>query len=75
MQFMDDFARKIGRRMPLHVPLIAAPVMRLIVREEHMQQSALAMPARAPSPRVPGWRPVFSDYRAGLDQCIAAWDA
>lgn len=75
MQFMDDFARKIGRRVPLHVPLIAAPVMRLIVREEHMQQSALAMPARAPSPRVPGWKPQFSDYRAGLDQSIEAWSA
>lgn len=75
MQFMDDFARKIGRRTPLHVPLIAAPVMRLIVREEHMQQAALAMPPRAPAPRVPGWQPVFSDYRAGLDQSIAAWAA
>jgi nucleoside-diphosphate-sugar epimerase len=73
MQFMDDFARKIGRRTPLHVPLIAAPVMRLIVREEHMQQAALAMPPRSPAPRVPGWKPAFSDYRAGLDQSIEAW--
>jgi len=75
MQFMDDFARKIGRRVPLHVPIIAAPVMRLIVREEHMQQAALAMPRRAPAPSVPGWKPEFSDYRAGLDQSIATWDA
>jgi nucleoside-diphosphate-sugar epimerase len=73
MQFMDDFARKIGRQTPLHVPLIAAPVMRLIVREEHMQQAALAMPPRSPVPRVPGWKPAFSDYRAGLDQSIEAW--
>ena len=73
MQFMDDFARKIGRRTPLHVPAIAAPVMRLIVREEHMQQAALAMPPRSPAPRVPGWQPAFSDYRAGLDQSIEAW--
>jgi nucleoside-diphosphate-sugar epimerase len=73
MQFMDDFARKVGRRVPLHVPLIAAPVMRLIVREEHMQQAALAMPPRSPAPRVPGWKPAFSDYRAGLDQSIEAW--
>lgn len=75
MQFMDDFARKVGRRVPLHVPRIAAPVMRLIVREEHMQQAALAMPPRAPAPRVPGWQPAFPDYRAGLDQSIAAWAA
>lgn len=75
MQFMDDFARKVGRRTPLHVPRIAAPVMRLIVREEHMQQAALAMPPRSPAPRVPGWQPAFPDYRAGLDQSIAAWAA
>jgi len=74
MQFMDDFARRIGKRYPLHVPLIAMPFIKLVVREEHMQQAALAMPARAPSPRVPGWKPAFSDYRNGLDQIIAAWN-
>ena len=75
MQFMDDFARRVGRRFPLHVPVIATPLIKLIVREEHMQQAALAMPARSPSPRVPGWRPRYPDYRDGLDQVIAAWNA
>lgn len=75
MQWMDDFAHRIGKRFPLHVPRIAAPVMRAIVREEHMQQTALAMPARAPAPRVPRWKPAFADYRAGLDQIIDAWNA
>jgi nucleoside-diphosphate-sugar epimerase len=75
MQFMDDFARRIGNPLPLHVPRIAAPVIRLIVREEHMQQAALAMPSRAPAPRVPGWKPAFADYRKGLDQVVAAWNA
>jgi nucleoside-diphosphate-sugar epimerase len=74
MQFMDDFARRAGNPLPLHVPKIAAPVIRLIVREEHLQQAALAMPARAPAPRVPGWRPAFADYRKGLDQVVAAWN-
>jgi nucleoside-diphosphate-sugar epimerase len=73
MQFMDDFARRIGNPFPLHVPRIATPVIKLIVREEHMQQAALAMPSRPPSPRVPGWKPVFTDYRKGLDQIIEAW--
>ena len=73
MRLMDDFARRIGNPIPLHVPRIATPVIRLIVRGEHMQQAALAMPARAPAPRVPGWKPVFSDYREGLDQVIEAW--
>ena len=75
MQFMDDFARRIGNPLPLHVPRIATPVIRLIVREEHMQQAALAMPARSPAPRVPGWTPVFADYRKGLDQVVEAWRA
>ncbi|HSD55505.1 MAG TPA: hypothetical protein VLC47_15165 [Burkholderiales bacterium] len=75
MQFMDDFARMVGNPFPLHVPVIATPVIRLIVRNEHMQQAALAMPARAPGPRVPGWRPAFPGYRKGLDQIIAAWRA
>jgi nucleoside-diphosphate-sugar epimerase len=73
MQFMDDFARRIGNPFPLHVPKIATQVIRLIVREEHMQQAALAMPSRAPTPRVPGWKPVFADYRKGLDQVVATW--
>lgn len=75
MQFMDDFARRIGNPLPLHVPRIATPIIKLLVREEHMQQAALAMPARSPSPRVPGWKPVFADYRKGLDQIVEAWNA
>jgi nucleoside-diphosphate-sugar epimerase len=72
-QFMDDFARRIGNPLPLHVPRIATPVIRLIVREEHIQQAALAMPRRTPAPQVPGWKPAFADYRKGLDQVVAAW--
>jgi hypothetical protein len=74
MEFMDDFALRVGRRFPLHVPKLTKPQMKLIVREEHMQQVALAMPASSPRPRVPGWKPVFPDYRAGLDQVIEAWN-
>ncbi|HEU0203045.1 MAG TPA: hypothetical protein VFR86_21765 [Burkholderiaceae bacterium] len=75
MQFMDDFARRIGTRWPLHAPMLAKPVMKLVVREEHMQQVAVAMPAQEPLPRVPGWKPAFADYRKGLDQIIEAWNA
>jgi NAD dependent epimerase/dehydratase family enzyme len=73
MQFMDQFARETGRAHPLHVPALAAPLMRAIIRKEHMQQTALAMPAQAPKPGVPGWRPRYADYRAGLRETIAAW--
>lgn len=75
MQFMDDFARRVGRRFPLHAPNIAKPLMKLVVREEHMQQVALAMPVNPPRPRVPHWKPAFPDYRAGLEQVIEAWRA
>ena len=71
---MDDFARKIGNRFPLHVPLIATPFIKLVVHKEHMQQVALVMPARAPASHVPGWKPTYSDYRMGLDQIIEAWN-
>jgi len=73
MRFMDHFAHGVGTRRPLHIPLIAALPMQLIVRKEHMQQVALAMPLDAPTPQVPGWSPVVTDYREGLDQAIAAW--
>ena len=73
IQFMDAFAHRVGRKTPLHLPLFSKPLAKVIVREEHMQQTALAMPPGAPSPSVPGWKPRFSDYRKGLDQVIAAW--
>jgi nucleoside-diphosphate-sugar epimerase len=73
VRFMDAFAHRVGRQRPLHLPLFAKPVARLIIREEHMQQTALPMPPRAPTPRVPGWKPRFPDYRDGLDQVVAAW--
>jgi nucleoside-diphosphate-sugar epimerase len=73
MKLMDAFAHRVGRRTPLHLPLFTKPLARVIVREEHMQQAALPMPPRAPTPRVPGWKPRFSDYRDGLDQVIEAW--
>lgn len=73
MQFMDEFARQVGRKHPLHVPAIAAPLMRAIIRKEHMQQAALRMPAKAPKPGVPGWRPRYPDYREGLAETIASW--
>ena len=73
MQFMDAFAHRVGRPKPLHLPPYSQPLARLIIRKEHMQQTALAMPLRAPSPRGPGWKPKFADYRKGLDQVIEAW--
>ncbi len=71
--FMDAFAHRVGRRTPLHLPLFSKPLARVIVREEHMQQVALPMPDRMPTPRVAGWTPKFPDFRQGLDQVIAAW--
>ncbi len=74
MAFMDHFARGVGRRVPLHVPLLAEPLMKLIVRKEHMQQTALAMPVDVPAPQLPLWTPRWTDHRAALDQIIAGWD-
>lgn len=72
-EFMDAFARRVGRPRPLHLPLRSRLLARAFIPEEHMQQTALAMPSKAASPRVPGWRPKFADYRRGLDQVIEVW--
>lgn len=53
--FMDAFAHRVGRSRPLHLPLLSRRLARAVIRTEHMQQTALAMPLPAPSPRVPGW--------------------
>ena len=74
MQFMDHFARRLGTRWPLHAPRLAAPLFKLVVREEHMQQAALSMPAQAPSPRLPGWRPHWPDHRSAQAAIVAGWD-
>ena len=71
--FMDAFAHRVGRRFPLHLPLRSRLLARAIIRPEHMQQTALAMPPQAPLARVPGWQPKYADFRLGLDQVIAAW--
>jgi len=73
MRLMDAFANRVGRRTPLHLPLCSKPLAKVIIGEEHMQQAALRMPARTPTPRVPGWKPKYPDYRVGLDQVIEAW--
>lgn len=69
-RLMDAFAHRVGRRIPLHLPLFSKVLARVIIRQEHMQQTALSMPSLAPAPRVPGWKPKFPDYRIGLDQVI-----
>ncbi len=73
MALMDAFARRVGRPRPLHLPLFTRPVAKVIIAEEHMQQTSLPMPVRAPMPRVPVWKPRFPRYQAGLDQVIEDW--
>ena len=74
MELMDAFAHRIGRQASLLLPSFSKPLAKVLVREEHMQQTALAMPPRAPTPRVPRWTPRFADYCSGLDQVIEARD-
>lgn len=73
-RMMDAFAQRVGRASPMHLPLWLRPLAHVFIREEHMQQTALAMPPGAPSPRVPGWKPRFADCRLGLDDIVASWD-
>ena len=73
MDLMDAFARRVGRPKPLHLPSYSKLLAKVIIREEHMQQAALPMPSREPTPRVPRWKPKFPEYRKGLDQVIVDW--
>ena len=73
MQLMDAFAHRVGRRTPLHLPSCSKLLAKVIIREEHMQQTALPMPPGAPTPGVPRWKPKFPDFRNGLDQVIETW--
>lgn len=73
MQLMDAFAHRVGRRTPLHLPQLSKLLAKVIIREEHMQQTALPMPRRVPTPRVPRWKPRFPDYRNALDEVIDDW--
>ena len=70
--FMDHFARLVGRSRPLHIPGVARHLVSLVVTEPHKEQCELAFDARA-MPRLPGFTPQYPDYRAGLQQVIEAW--
>ncbi|HEY7927677.1 MAG TPA: hypothetical protein VIG86_09715 [Candidatus Dormibacteraeota bacterium] len=70
--FMDHFARRVGRSRPLHLPNITRQLVRAVVREPHQQMVELAADGRA-RPRLSGFIPRYRDHRAGLDQVIGAW--
>ncbi len=70
--FMDHFARLVGRARPLHLPRASRPFVQLVVREPHMEMVEMAATGHA-APRLPGWRPRVTDYREGLGEVIEAW--
>jgi nucleoside-diphosphate-sugar epimerase len=71
--FMDDFARLVGRSRPLHLPGASRLLVRAVVREPHMEM--VEMRATGPAtPRLPGWRPRVTDHHVGLAEIIAAWE-
>ncbi|HEX4578867.1 MAG TPA: hypothetical protein VH498_02595 [Candidatus Dormibacteraeota bacterium] len=70
--FMDHFARRVGRSRPLHLPNITRQLVRAVVRKPHQQMVDLAGDGST-MPRLPGFIPRYQDYRTGLDQVIDAW--
>jgi nucleoside-diphosphate-sugar epimerase len=70
--FMDDFARLVGRSRPLHLPAASRAFVQLVVREPHMQMVEMAATGPA-APQLPGWRPRITNYRDGLAEVIEAW--
>jgi nucleoside-diphosphate-sugar epimerase len=70
--FMDRFARLVGRSRPLHLPRASRPLARLVIGEPHLEMLEMAV-SGPPSPRLPGWRPRVGDYRDGLAEVMRAW--
>jgi hypothetical protein len=78
---MDAFTRRGGRPSALHLPRLSHLLARVIIREEHMQQTALGMLPRAPSPRVRGWKTEVcrlpevprSSYRGVTRRPLGVW--
>ena len=69
---MDHFARRVGNRVPLHIPRIGRAFAHVVVAEEHMQAVELGVRGDA-GPQVPGFIPAFPDYGAGLADLLRAW--
>ena len=46
-------------RTLLYLPSCSKLLAGAMIREEHMQQTALPMPSGALTPRLTGWRPKF----------------
>ena len=59
-QLMDAFAHRVGRRTPLHLPSCSKLLARVIIREEHMQQTALPC---HPGRRRRAWRDGGRSFR------------
>lgn len=72
--FMDAFARRVGNPLPLHLPRLSRPLSRLVVAEDHMQMLEMRVHGHA-SPRLPGFRPQYLDFGAGIDQVMDEWGA
>lgn len=72
-EFMDDFARLVGRSRPLHLPGASRLLVRAVVRETHMEMVEMAATGPA-TPQLPGWRPRIPDHGAGLAEVVAAWE-
>jgi nucleoside-diphosphate-sugar epimerase len=72
--FMDHFARLVGRARPLHLPGASRPFVQVVVREPHMEMVEMAATGPA-APQLSGWRPRITNSRDGLAEVVQAWAA
>jgi nucleoside-diphosphate-sugar epimerase len=69
--FLGDFARHLGARPPVHLPVWLA---RWLVDEATLTVfTASTQTANGQFRQAFGWSPRFPTYREGLEQIIAAW--
>lgn len=72
--FIDEFALKLGRDRPGHIPLWLAPVARIIIKLQQMELLDLSTTVKNDKARQQlGWRPKYVNYHEGLEQTIQLW--
>lgn len=70
--FGDHFAHLVGNPLPTHLPRLSKPFAQFVVAETHMQMVEIGVRGPA-SPRLPGFRPRYPDYRVGLEAVVETW--
>jgi nucleoside-diphosphate-sugar epimerase len=73
--FMDHFAHLLDHQHPGHIPMRAAPLVRIFIAKPHIELVQIAATASTTMLcHATGWQPKYPTYQEGLAQTLRAWD-